>query len=287
MPQRVIENVISAAKVAVEVRTFSLDDHAEVETLFEDSCFIAFALWPRPGMSRGRFKDIWVPARSELIGDIVFVPNGLTMVGTGVAGPRRYFACNLDADLFTLNWEQLSERAFVESLNLESAPVRGGLRRLLKEATEPSLHSPLALEATATLLAIDIQRRLEGLQDTPSRKKGGLSPARLRKIEERVRSERPIPSLAELAAHCDLSTRHLARAFREETGKAIGEYVNAASRERACSLLTGTDLPVRVIAERVGFSSPASFSYAFRRAMGVRPSDMRKTARTVTKRRAH
>ena len=279
MLQRRIENAISAAKVAVEVRTFSLGDRVEVANRFEDSCFIAFALWPRPGTSRGRYQELWGPARSEVIGDVVFVPNGLTMIGTGVAGPRRYFACNLDADLFTLNWEQLNERAFVESLNLESAPVRSGLRRLLKEATQPSLHSPLALDATATLLAIDIERRLEGLQETPSRKKGGLSPARLRRIEERICSERPIPTLAELAAYCDLSTRHLARAFREETGKAIGDYVNAASRRRACTLLTETDLPVRVIAERVGFSSPASFSYAFRKAMGVRPSDMRRNAR--------
>jgi transcriptional regulator GlxA family with amidase domain len=57
--------------------------------------------------------------------------------------------------------------------------------------------------------------------------------------------------------------------------------VTLASRERACKLLSTTDLPIHSIAAQVGFSSAASFSYAFRKATGIRPSDLRKNVRIV------
>jgi len=66
-----------------------------------------------------------------------------------------------------------------------------------------------------------------------------------------------------------------------ETGRTIGEYVTLASRERACALLSTTDLPVHAIATQVGFSSAASFSYAFRKATGIRPTDLRKNVRLL------
>jgi AraC-like DNA-binding protein len=119
----------------------------------------------------------------------------------------------------------------------------------------------------------------EDVAMSQERKKGGLTPARMRRLEERLRSEKPLPDIAELAAYCNLSTRHLARAFREETGRPLGEYLNSVGRQRACMLLRTTKLPVRAIAERVGFSSAASFSYAFRRSTGFRPTDMRKGPR--------
>ena len=281
MHQRLVENCLKSTTVAIEVRTFSLNDGAQVANHFEDTCFIAFKLWPRPGVSRGRYAEVWGPSRYETMGDIVFVPNGVTMIGTGSSGPRRYLACNLDVKLFANRWNELSERAFVESLAIKSTEVKHSLRRLLRETTEPSLSSPIALDAIGTLLAIDIERHLEGFKDQPTRKTGGLSPARMRLIEERLRPEHPVPTLVELADYCNLSTRHLARAFREETGRAIGEFVSTAARERACNLLSTTDLPIRIIAERVGFSSPASFCYAFRKTTGFRPSDLRKSARAI------
>jgi AraC family transcriptional regulator len=283
MPQRLIEHALRSEHVAVEVRTFSLRENAVVETHHDDTCFIAFTLWARPGISSGRFQELWAPTRFETMGDIVFVPNGLTMIGTGAGGPRRYFACNLAADLFGTNWAQLSEHAFVESLSLKSPDVRLGLRRLLKEAVEPELGSPLLLDAVGTLLAIDVKRHLESLKPASPRKKGGLTPVRLRRLEERLNADMAMPSLEELAVCCGLSKRHLARAFREETGRTIGEYVTLASRERACTLLNTTDLPIHAVAAQVGFSSAASFSYAFRKATGIRPSDLRKNARLLDK----
>jgi AraC family transcriptional regulator len=131
----------------------------------------------------------------------------------------------------------------------------------------------------STLVAIDIQRRLQGLDQSGDRKIGGLSPSRLRKIEARIHSDLPIPALSELADYCGLSVRHLARAFREETGRTIGEYVTTTAREKAFELLRKTDATIASISKQVGFSSAASFSYAFRRDTGLKPSDVRKNRR--------
>lgn len=279
MDDRLIEHAFKADRVAVEVRSFTMLQDSIVATHFEDSCFIALTLLSRPSTSSGRYEELWTPARYEAIGDVLFVPNNVTMVGKANAGPRRYFACNLAADLFGTDWEELSERAWVESLALKSPYVKKGLQRLLAETMRPDLRTPTVVDAIGTLLALDIQRHLQGLQTVASIKSGGLSPSRMRRLQDRLNSELPIPTLSELAECCGISRRHLARAFFQETGRTIGEQIALTSQERACTLLTTTELPIRTIATQVGFSSPASFAYAFRRTTGMRPSDLRKNIR--------
>lgn len=277
MSVRMVESALSTKNASVEIRSVLIDQAAEVTNRFENSCFISFALEPRPANSRGHYKDFWGPARTEEIGDVLFVPKGMTMVGSCASAAHRYAACELNADLFETDWQRLSDRAYIETLSVSCADVKRGLRRLVREVIQPNLGSPLALDALAMLLAVDIQRWLEGFDVEREHKIGGLSPARMRKLEERIHSEeRTIPTLIELADHCNLSPRHLARAFREETGKTIGEYVSVAARTRAFKLLRTTDLTIAAIARQVGFSSPASFSYAFRRDTGLKPSDVRK-----------
>lgn len=266
---------------SVEIRTFSFRDRVDVVNHFDNRCFLAFSLWSRPGTAWGRYANLWEPSHTESIGDIMFVPKGMTVIGTAEPGPRRYLSCELDADLFTLPWEQLSERAYIESLAMRSHEVKRSVRRVLHEATHPNLASPIALEAAATLLAIDIERHLASFQKPTRHKKGGLSPVRMRKLEERLAAEGPLASLRDLADHCGLSVRHLARAYREETGTTIGDRVSCIAREKACLLLKTTDLPISTIAREVGYTSSASFSHAFRKSMGFRPSDLRKCGRVI------
>jgi len=278
--ERIIEHALVTPKAKMEIRSFAYVRPAtNVQTHNDDSCFISFTLEPRPTNARGSYQEIWNSARSEVCGDIVFVPPGMTLVASCDAGHQRYLACNIAAELFSLDWRNLGDRALVETLSLECAEVKRGLRRLIHEISNPSLTSPLAIDAASALVAIDIERRLLGLDVGADRKIGGLAPSRLRKIEARILSDLPIPALTELADHCGLSVRHLARAFREETGKTIGEYVGTAAREKAFRLLRSTDTTIGEIARLVGFSSAASFSYAFRRDTGMKPSDVRKGRR--------
>jgi AraC family transcriptional regulator len=261
----------------MEVRSFCYSRPAvDVETHYDDRYFVNVALEPRPSNPRARYQEIWSERRAEHIGECVFLPKGLTMLGACDPGYQRDLVLLFEADLFTLDWHDMCDRALVEALHVECVEIKRCARRIVWELSNPSFNSPIVIDALCIMLAVDIERRLQGVSDGDARKIGGLSPLRLRKIEERIHSDLPIPALSGLADYCGLSLRHLARAFREETGRTIGEYVNLAAREKAFELLRNSDLTIGEIARQVGFSSGASFSYAFRRDTGMKPSDVRK-----------
>jgi AraC family transcriptional regulator len=68
--------------------------------------------------------------------------------------------------------------------------------------------------------------------------------------------------------------RQLSRSFRASQGRSLGDYISAVRIERARKMLA-TDQSIKAIGLTLGFSSPSSFSFAFRRATGETPSDYR------------
>jgi AraC family transcriptional regulator len=96
----------------------------------------------------------------------------------------------------------------------------------------------------------------------------------LRRIEERLKEVREPPTLSELATLCNLSVRQLTRAFRASRGRSIGDYVEQSRLDQAKCLLA-TEASVKSIAYSLGFASPSSFSFAFRRATGETPREFR------------
>jgi AraC family transcriptional regulator len=275
--QRTIEYELTTSKASVAVRSFCYNRPAvDVRTHYDDRYFMSVALGPRPPNPRARYQEVWSERRVEQCGECVFVPQGLTMLGACDPGYERDLVLLLNSDLFTLDWRDMCDRALSEAMHVEYAEMKRSIRRIVWELSNSSFSSPMVIDALCIMLAVDIERRLQGVAEGDSRKIGGLSPLRLRKIEERIHSDLPIPALSELADYCGLSLRHLARAFREETGRTIGEYINVAAREKAFDLLRNSDLTIGEIARQAGFSSGASFSYAFRRDTGLKPSDVRK-----------
>ncbi len=154
------------------------------------------------------------------------------------------------------------------------------LTRILREVAQPGFASELLLEGLSLTLLAETARLLHRLRERHFRK-GGLSLRRLKAIEERVRQGGRTTSIAELAALCQLSRRHLIRAFRTETGETIGGFVQRLTTERAKSLLGATKKPVSVIATELGFATGAAFSAAFHRATGQAPRDFRSSQRFV------
>jgi transcriptional regulator GlxA family with amidase domain len=82
-------------------------------------------------------------------------------------------------------------------------------------------------------------------------------------------------SVAALARHACMSDRNFARAFRRETGKPPGAYVEAARVERARIALETGDVPVGAIARQAGFGTVETLRRAFRRQVGVSPIEYR------------
>jgi transcriptional regulator GlxA family with amidase domain len=82
-------------------------------------------------------------------------------------------------------------------------------------------------------------------------------------------------SVAALARRACMSDRNFARAFRRETGKPPGAYVEAARVERARIALETGDVPVEAIARQAGFGTVETLRRAFRRQVGVSPIEYR------------
>jgi AraC-like DNA-binding protein len=82
-------------------------------------------------------------------------------------------------------------------------------------------------------------------------------------------------SLAILSDLFNISSRHLNRVFKEETGKTVIEAVHQIRIERAKSLLLESNEKVISIAMEVGYDDPAFFTRLFNRQVGCSPGKFR------------
>ena len=84
------------------------------------------------------------------------------------------------------------------------------------------------------------------------------------------------PSLLELARQVELNDYKLKQGFRHVFGTTVFGYVQACRMEQAQRLLSDRDLNISNVAERVGYASPSRFCHAFKRHIGITPSDYRR-----------
>jgi AraC family transcriptional regulator, regulatory protein of adaptative response / methylphosphotriester-DNA alkyltransferase methyltransferase len=82
-------------------------------------------------------------------------------------------------------------------------------------------------------------------------------------------------SLDEIARRVASSRRQLQRAYAEIGETTFRDHLARVRMEKAAELLTSRRLTVREVAHRVGYRQPAQFAKAFRRHLGVAPSDYR------------
>ena len=82
-------------------------------------------------------------------------------------------------------------------------------------------------------------------------------------------------SLDDIARRVASSRRQLQRAYSEIGDTTFREHLTRVRMERAAAMLADRNLTVREVARRVGYRQPAQFAKAFRRHLGVAPSDYR------------
>ena len=89
-----------------------------------------------------------------------------------------------------------------------------------------------------------------------------------------ARLDRPL-STAAIASRLHISTRTLEALFLKSIGETPGAYGRRMRLNAARRLIVDTRLPLREVAARTGYDSPASFSRAFSAAFGVAPGRLR------------
>lgn len=77
-------------------------------------------------------------------------------------------------------------------------------------------------------------------------------------------------TLQEWGTRVGASERNLSRLFRQETGMTFAQWRTRARLRGAVELLAA-DLPVGLVARRVGYATTSAFVQAFRRELGVTP----------------
>lgn len=84
--------------------------------------------------------------------------------------------------------------------------------------------------------------------------------------------------LDDVARSLHVSTYHLCRIFKEETGVPIHRYLNRLRLREALESLAAGAADLTDLALSLGFASHSHFSNAFRKEFGISPRDVRRLA---------
>ena len=247
----------------------------EKEVYWLDLC-----LTPRPRNARACYREHWSPHRFERFGNVfVLPPHEMIQTRSDGGTAQTSVVCQLNPGAMSqwfdgeLVW---TDRRLEASLNIPDASIRSLLLRMEDELRNPGFAAEMLMELIVGQLAIELGRYCTSIAEGPAT--GGLAPWRLRLIDERLREVREAPTLSELAQLCNLSVRQLTRGFRVSRGCSIGDHV-AAGRLDSAKRMLASDQSVKAIAYSLGFASPSSFCFAFRRATGETPRQYRQRSR--------
>lgn len=148
---------------------------------------------------------------------------------------------------------------------------RAELEELFRRiAAEETPHPFSRLNASALLVQILVAVLREAGVDA------SVPPAFLRTVTAWARRHfREEAKLSALASELSVSPNHLGKVFRNTTGIAFSDYITGLRLNRACHLLSKTDLPVKVVALDSGFRSVEYFHTVFRAHLGRTPAEYR------------
>ncbi len=233
------------------------------------------------------FEFVWIidgHAKASFDGQQVEAPAGTVLLGRpGITdrydwdSTRRTIQAffHFSFDYSDPGWPPLSEWPL--SRNMASEDILRTLFRYVIGMAQNQTpdHAPL-LEAAVTLmlrgyLSNQTAVALEPLENLPP-----AVQLALRAIRQFLFHDPPAQiTLTALAKAAHVSPEYLCRLFRKHLNLGPLECTGLARLERAASLLVRSNLPIRVVADTVGFASPYHFSNKFHKVYGLSPRDYR------------
>jgi AraC-like DNA-binding protein len=153
-------------------------------------------------------------------------------------------------------------------------------RMLLFEMESPSQGSAVMVARILDLVFIQILRIwAAGTDAEPNWLAGALDPQIGPALSAMHRGPDHDWTVEELARACSLSRSAFAARFSARVGKPPATYLAHVRLDAATDLLRDTSLPVMLIAEKVGYTSEAAFSRAFKHRYGTPPARWRRDIR--------
>lgn len=158
-------------------------------------------------------------------------------------------------------------------------PIRGSFEEIRDEITAGGAGSRAMVETLLRRAVVLLMRRHFAHGDGRESWLAALEDARLGRALAAMQSQPEEPfSLSGLAEVAGMSRSVFAVRFVETVGQSPIEFLKTLRLARAARLLGGTDLPVKTVAARVGYSSRSSFTRAFLNCHGVGPTAFRSRA---------
>jgi AraC-like DNA-binding protein len=148
----------------------------------------------------------------------------------------------------------------------------------MTEATERRPGGEIVLEHLSELMFVDVVRQY--LETLPEDRTGWLAALREPFVGRALTALHRSPAhgwtLESLAHEVGLSRSALAERFTQFVGHPPMQYLANWRMQLAANYLLGGTDNIATIAERVGYESEAAFSRAFKKAVGMPPSEWRK-----------
>jgi AraC-like DNA-binding protein len=158
-------------------------------------------------------------------------------------------------------------------------------RMLVFEMQSPSQGSAVMIARILDLIFIQILRAwAAGTDAEPNWLAGALDPQIGPALSAIHRDPGHDWTVEELARACHLSRSAFAARFVARVGKPPATYLVHVRLDAATGLLRDTSLPVTVIATKVGYTSEAAFSRAFRNRYGTPPARWRRSFSSLGRR---
>ena len=85
-------------------------------------------------------------------------------------------------------------------------------------------------------------------------------------------------TLDHMVQHSRLSKSHFIRLFKDQTGHSPMDYFIQLKMQHACMLLVFRELTISQIGMDLGYKDPYYFSRAFRKVIGMSPTEYRHSA---------
>ena len=82
-------------------------------------------------------------------------------------------------------------------------------------------------------------------------------------------------SLESIADSLNFSMGYLSRIFKKRTGITIAEHIHNLRIQKACHLLSNTNIPVKDIISKIGYNDHSNFTRSFKLQTGFTPSEYR------------
>lgn len=85
----------------------------------------------------------------------------------------------------------------------------------------------------------------------------------------------PTLSVASIATEIHYNPSYLSRLYKQQTGVSITETIDDIRINKACEMLKKTSARISEVSRRVGYASPSSFTFFFRKRLGMTPREFR------------